>query len=145
MKKTSFIKTLSANDVGATGAHQAGILVPKTEQELLAFLPTLESSIKNPDTWIKCIDEEGEERKFRYVYYNNRLHDENGTRNEYRLTHMTKYLKEMRAAEGDGLEFSLKDGSAAYSIRLLKGESTEVKPSDEPIRIKITAGWRRAH
>src|SRR5215469_7482404 len=40
-------KTLSANDVGSTGAHQAGILIPK-DPKILAFFPTLDASTKNP-------------------------------------------------------------------------------------------------
>lgn len=145
MKKISFSKTLSANDVGATGAHQAGILVPKTEQELLAFLPPLDPGVKNPDAWIYCVDEHGVERKFRFVYYNNRLHDANGTRNEYRLTYMTGYLKAMRAAEGDGLEFSREDGAAKYTIRLVRKPEPVLQIPEGPMRIKITAGWRRVH
>lgn len=145
MKKKSFSKTLSANDVGATGTHQAGILVPKTEQELLAFLPRLDPGIKNPDAWILCVDEQGIERKFRFVYYNNRLHDANGTRNEYRLTYMTSYLKEIRAAEGDGLEFSREEGVAVYTIRLVRKPDPVMQATDGPVRIKITSGWRRVH
>jgi len=86
MKRTAFQKALSANDVGATGAHQAGILIPKTNRELLAFLPSLDATTKNPSAWIDCIDEGGTVRRFRYVYYNNALHDLGGTRNEYRIT-----------------------------------------------------------
>lgn len=145
MTKKSFSKTLSANDVGTTGTHQAGILVPKGEQELLAFLPPLDARVKNPDAWIHCTDEQGKLRKFRFVYYNNKLHDESGTRNEYRLTYMTGYLKEMRAAEGDALEISRVDNAADYSIRLVRKAEAEEKPADGPVRIKITAGWRRVH
>lgn len=145
MTKKSFSKTLSANDVGTTGTHQAGILVPKGEQELLAFLPPLDTGVKNPDAWIQCTDEQGNQRKFRFVYYNNKLHDKNGTRNEYRLTYMTRYLKAIRAAEGDALEISRVDGAADYSIRLIRKAEAAAEPIDIPVRIKITAGWRRVH
>lgn len=144
-QKKSFSKTLSANDVGKTGTHQAGILVPKTEQELLAFLPPLDPGVKNPDAWIRCIDEQGKERKFRFVYYNNKLHDTNGTRNEYRLTYMTGYLKEMRAAEGDSLEFTRDEGAPGYAIRLVRQPDPAAQPADAPVRIRITSGWRRVH
>lgn len=145
MTKKSFRKTLSANDVGATGTHQAGILVPKGEQDLLAFLPPLNAGIKNPDAWIYCTDENGNQRKFRLVYYNNKLHDKNGTRNEYRLTYMTGYLREMRAVEGDALEFSREDVNADYSVRLVRKVEAAANAADAPVRIKITAGWRRIH
>lgn len=41
-------KTLSANDVGATGAHQAGILIPKNPK-ILAFFPSLDKSVKESE------------------------------------------------------------------------------------------------
>lgn len=145
MTKKTFRKTLSANDTGATGGHQGGILIPKTEKELLAFLPPLDAGVKNPDSWIRCLDEHGVERKFRFVYYNNRLHDANGTRNEYRITHMTGYLREMRAAGGDGLEISREDGSALYKIRIVRPPVEHVRPAESPVRIKISSGWRRVH
>jgi hypothetical protein len=145
MKSTCFTKTLSPNDVGATGTHQAGILVPKTEKELLAFLPKLDANVKNPDAWIHCIDEDGVVRKFRFVYYNNSLHDENGTRNEYRLTYMTKYLKAMAARANDLIEISRDHDADKYKIRIVRLPSAQAQASGSPIRIKITTGWRRIH
>jgi hypothetical protein len=149
--KKSFSKTLSANDVGTTGTHQAGILVPKGEKELLAFLPSLDPATKNPDAWIRCIDEQGNERKFRFVYYNNKHHDPAGTRDEYRLTYMTSYLKEMKARESDMLEISRADKSTDYAIRIVRSALT-VRPVETvtpvetgAIRIKITSSWRRIH
>lgn len=145
MTKKSFSKTLSANDVGKTGTHQAGILVPKTAQELLEFLPPLDSSIKNPDAWIQCVDENGNERSFRFVYYNNKLHDEGGTRNEYRLTHMTGYFKEMRAVAGDSVHLTRDERDMGYAIRLVKHTHSAAQPAEGPVRIRITSGWRRVH
>ena len=52
MTNRTVSKTLSANDVGATGGHQGGILIPKSEAELLLFLPALDPKVKNPDAWI---------------------------------------------------------------------------------------------
>jgi len=37
MTQARYAKLLSANDTGETGGHQAGILVPKSDAELLAF------------------------------------------------------------------------------------------------------------
>jgi hypothetical protein len=146
MTKKTFSKLLSANDVGATGGHQGGILIPKSEAELLAFLPPLDSGIKNPDAWIECVDEGGTIRRFRFVYYNNRLHDANGTRNEYRITHMTSYFREMGARKGETFEISRDENEHQYAIRVIHSME-EPSESDEVqiFRIKITSGWRRVH
>lgn len=146
MTRQSFCKTLSANDVGATGGHQGGILVPKSEAELLAFLPPLDPSLKNPDAWINCIDESGLLRQFRFVYYNNKLHDPSGTRNEYRITYMTKYFREMRAHERDLFEISRVSGEINYKIRIIKAKEIFSETHDgQVLRIKISSGWRRVH
>lgn len=146
MTKQSFSKTLSANDVGATGGHQGGILVPKSEGELLAFLPPLDPSVKNPDAWIVCIDEGGSLRRFRFVYYNNKLHDPAGTRNEYRITYMTGYFREMRARERDTFEISRGEGDTNYAIRIVRPKEVSSEPKNEQVlRIKITSSWRRVH
>jgi hypothetical protein len=146
MTKKTFIKILSANDVGTTGGHQGGILIPKGEAELLAFLPPLNSATKNPDAWIECMDEIGVVRKFRFVYYNNKFHDPNGTRNEYRVTYMTRYFRDVGASEGDTFEISGGEDKLSYSIRIIRPLEAPVKPAEErEIRIKITSSWRRIH
>jgi len=146
MTKQLFSKTLSANDVGATGGHQGGILIPKSETELLAFLPPLDPSVKNPDAWIICKDEDGELRRFRFVYYNNKLHDPSGTRNEYRITYMTAYFREMGARERDTFEISRAVSGADYDIRIVRPKETSSEPkNDSVLRIKITSAWRRIH
>jgi Restriction endonuclease EcoRII, N-terminal len=146
MTKKTFSKTLSANDVGATGGHQGGILIPKSDTELLAFLPSLDPTIKNPDAWIECEDENGIRRQFRFVYYNNRLHDAHGTRNEYRVTYMTSYFREMGARAGDAFSISQSEGEANYAIRIIRAQVSHTEIEKEPgIRIKISSGWRRVH
>ncbi|BDU18086.1 EcoRII N-terminal effector-binding domain-containing protein [Lysobacter auxotrophicus] len=140
--KATFAKTLSANDVGATGSHQAGILVPKADKELMAFFPVLDPAILNPDAWIICIDEFGDEWKFRYVYYNNRLHAEHGTRNEYRLTYLTKFFKRMGAKAGDSLLFSTTNEVGKYRISLKR---KELPAEDSPPGVIVLQGWRRVH
>ena len=59
MTTKTFIKTLSANDVGTTGGHMGGILVPKGDGELLAFLPALDRNVLNPSAWIECDTPDG--------------------------------------------------------------------------------------
>lgn len=143
MTKQTFCKLLSANDVGATGGHQGGILIPKGEKDLLAILPQLNPGVKNPDAWIECVDEEGHTLRFRFVYYNNKLHDDGGTRNEYRITHMTSWFRDVGARKGDELEISFTPRNNRYSIEIRKKEEVDVI-QDEVVRIRLT-GWRRVH
>jgi len=145
MKKI-FTKQLSANDVGATGGHQGGILVPKAEEELLAFLPPLDPAIKNPDAWIECIDEFGVTRRLRLVYYNNKLHDPKGTRNEYRITYLTTYFRHVGAEQGDMFEISGMGNGSRYGIRIVRAVSEVGEPTEElGVRIKLSRAWHRAH
>jgi hypothetical protein len=145
MTKKTFSKTLSANDVGIR-CHQAGALIPKSETELLAFLPPLDPSVKNPDAWIDCADENGFMRRFRFVYYNNKLHDPGGTRNEYRITHMTSYFREMAAREGDIFEISKNRDSSYYTIKVIHLPKEPLKQESQQFyRIRIKSDWRKVH
>ena len=93
-------KTLSANDTGETGAHQAGILVPK-EPEILGFFPPLDKREKNPRYHLPFYDDTGKSWEFAFIYYNNKYFG--GTRNEYRLTRMTPYFQTNGLKAGDEL------------------------------------------
>ena len=143
MAITAFRILLSSNDVGATGGHQAGILIPKGEKELREMLPWLDPGIKNPNVWLECIDAEGEVHKFKYLYYNNKHHDPSGTRDEYRVTHMTAWLRERKARAGDFFEISKSSGEDNYRIRLISsGKGFRV--SEDLPRIQLR-GWRRVY
>lgn len=148
MIPASFAKVLSANDTGATGGHQAGILVPKGEPALLAFFPPLDASVQNPDAWVEVEDDDGRVWRLRYIYYNNKLHAENGTRNEYRLTHLTKYLREAGAKVGDSLVFTATTSPGRYRIAIAPAEPAAVAAapaqSTLPGVIRLS-GWRRVH
>jgi len=144
MTKIAFRKMLSANDVGTTGGHQGGVLIPKGEKDLLAFLPHLDPSVKNPDAWLSCADPDGTPRKFRFVYYNNKLHDTKGTRNEYRITHMTGWFRSMGAREGDLFEIARDAGSPVYVVSVIMGGDQDRIDLELPSRIQLR-GWRRVH
>lgn len=136
-----FEKNLTANDTGQTGAHQAGIHIPKSQSDLISFLPELDKSVKNPDAWITCCDEEGQNWSFRFVYYNNKFFDEGGTRDEYRITHMTKFFKSIGAIEGDLFQISGQPATGRYRI-LVKKSDINTADTSGPIRLR---GWRRLH
>lgn len=142
MTSISFSKTLSANDTGLTGGHQAGILVPKGDRELLEFFPHLDPSVENPDAWIAVTDEHGEDRQLRYIYYNKKRHG-TGTRDEYRITHLTKYLRDADARPGDALVFAGVEGSRRYRIHVEKAAKIGTS-GGEPGIIQLS-GWRRVH
>ena len=128
-------KTLTANDVGDTGGHQAGILVPKAP-EILAFFPTLSATEKNPRVSLTFRDDDGVTCwRFVFIYYNNRLFG--GTRNEYRLTWMTRYLRSKNAKVGDELVFS-RDTEG----RLLVMCSRASKVNDEGGVLRLSGGWK---
>lgn len=110
LKKIS--KKLSANDIGLTGAHQAGILVPK-DPAVLGFFPSLDSTIKNPRITLVVRELDDDSRwGFNFIYYNNRLFG--GTRNEYRLTCMTKYLRAVAAKVDDELVFQMDENGSIF-------------------------------
>lgn len=134
---TAFEKVMSSNDTGESGSHQAGILVPKGNPELLSFFPALDGSEKNPDVMLDCQDEDGRWWRFRYVYYNNKRHDETGTRDEYRITRMTSYMRSVAAHAGQRLVFQAQN-DGTYRIALRR---------DVPETLEVTklSGWRRVH
>lgn len=145
MNGRSFAKVLSANDLGRTGSHQAGILVPKTDSELLGFFPPLDPEKLNPDAWISCEDNDGEIWKLRYVYYNNRLHVDDGTRNEYRLTYLTKFLRRSGARVGDSLVFTATGTPSHYRLTVSPVAAGKKESPEAPAGVIQLRGWRRVH
>lgn len=139
MTAQTYEKPLTANDTGATGGHQAGVHIPKSQKDLIALLPPLDASVKNPDAWLEFADDDGEVWNFRYVYYNNKLHDPEGTRDEYRVTHMTGYFRAQVASSGDILALSGSPGSRRFRISVRKAETDDV-----PTRVRLR-GWRRVY
>lgn len=125
-------KTLSANDVGATGSHQVGILVPKS---MVDYFPELAQRVRNPVAWLEIQTPDGRQFRWRYIYYNNRRTGD-GTRDEYRLTHVTKYLAEEGAAPGDVLEFR-RSGAQQYQIRVMAPENVA-----EMLVLRTSGRWR---
>jgi hypothetical protein len=139
-----FRKVLSPNDANETGAHQAGICIPKSMEQLIGFLGGLDSSIKNPRKTLLFIDDDGVVNEFNFIHYNNKFHSPKGTRNEYRLTGMTGYLRRCKAQSGFELELSKLDGESFYRVALVRDENQESKETANPNRVKLS-GWRSLH
>ncbi len=134
---TTVRKSLSANDLGLTGSHQAGILVPKN-QEVLSFFPRLDGKSKNPRANITLQEtRDGTRRNFNFIYYNGKLFG--GTRNEYRLTCMTAYLRETGANVGDEVVFS-KNLDGDYLVDVARANSISSEESGDVII--LSGGWK---
>lgn len=130
-------KLLSANDLGLTGAHQAGITIPKNP-DILGFFPPLDSDLYNPDFWMTATTPQtGESWQLRFIYYNNKTHGQ-GTRNEYRLTHTTQMLRSLSASPGDIVAFRR---SKFGDIEVILREAAAVSITG-PRETKLSNGWR---
>ena len=131
----SITKVLSANDTGETGGHQAGIHVPR-EQRLLSFFPSLNKEDYNPRAHLNFVDVSGVEWDFAFIYYNNKFFG--GTRNEYRLTRMTRFIREAGLATGDEVILSRSE-AGDYSIEFKRKSETK---QDERNVLKLGSGWK---
>ncbi len=78
-----FFKYVSANDVGATGSHQAGFYMPRDSWRMFFREPGARG--ENRDAWIHVQWEHGQ-TKSRFVWYGKK------TRSEYRLTNGFQFL-----------------------------------------------------
>lgn len=140
----TYEKELTANDTGETGAHQAGIHIPKSQTDLLSFLPPLDPSTKNPDAWLEMKDDAGEVWRFRYIHYNNSLHDPGGTRDEFRITHMTGFFRSVGATAGDTLVLSGTPGGWHFEISVRRAGDAPGSGPSTPARIRLR-GWQRVY
>ena len=130
-------KVLTANDTGETGSHQAGILIPK-DSEMLNFFPVLDVKADNPREILHVTDFSGKTWKFNFIYYNNKFRG--GTRNEYRLTCMTTFLKQINAKPSEVLTYQ-RIGPKAYKVGIRRADAI-VSSASEPGVLKLSGGWR---
>lgn len=139
MIEQTISKVLSANDCGETGGHQAGLLIPRQER-ILSFFPVLDASGLNPRVHLQFEDDAGRFWNFAFIYYNNRLFG--GTRNEFRLTRMTQYIREAGLATGDEVVMH-RDGDGNYSIsyRRLNEQTSSVSDAEETV-IRLGNSWK---
>ncbi len=110
------LKKLSANDLGWTGSHQAGIHIPK-QNDVLSFFPPLDEGSHNPECEVAArIMPSGVDVTLRYIYYNGKKTGRNG-RDEYRLTRGAEMFRVLDPRPGDLLKFRrLSSGEMEISI-----------------------------
>lgn len=139
MSLQTITKVLSANDTGETGAHQAGLLIPR-EERILSFFPDLESKRLNPRVHLRFEDRAGYFWEFAFIYYNNRLFG--GTRNEYRLTRMTTYIRQAGLMAGDEVIMDRNQrGDYSISYRRLN-EPAAARTEEGKTVLKLGSGWK---
>lgn len=103
MSLESARRRLSANDLGVTGSHQAGFLIPKRLIREGLF-PQLETTQLNPRSRLKLVQKsQGNVYFLSFIYYNNKVFG--GTRDEYRLTGVSSILRDYGLRVGDQIEF----------------------------------------
>jgi len=135
--KTIVEKVLSANDTGETGGHQAGLLIPK-DVLTLEFFPHLDPSTKNPRCVMDLRDAAGDEWSFNFIYYNNKLFG--GTRNEYRITCMTEFIRRYSLKEGDVVIFKKTMGHF-YEISYRRKNEPIKNNADGSKVLRLSGNW----
>ncbi len=130
-------KVLSKNDLGLTGSHQAGILVPK-KLARGEFFPLLNETVKNPRITIS-VSALNKKFEFQFIHYNSRCLGV-GTRNEFRLTGLSSFYREADCKLGDTLKLSYDIQQEEYKVEVIS--STEIE-HDELLSLPLTikAGW----
>jgi hypothetical protein len=142
MAEQRFEKILTANDTGQSKSHQAGIHVPKRQRDLIAFLPLLDAGTLNPSAWLTAVDKDNVTWRLRYIYYNNRLHNPVGTRDEFRITRLTAYFRAAGAVPGDCMTIAGEPRTGCIQIGIVTMETDPKQPEARMVRLR---GWRRVH
>ena len=124
----SALKRLSDNDVGVTNSHQAGFLIPKLFVREGLF-EALTNEELNPRVRLKFRDlTDGMDIYLSYIYYNNTFFG--GTRHEYRLTGLTRWIKNHGLKSGDTIQIS-RLNKYDYTIGIIKAERRPSSLSEE--------------
>jgi hypothetical protein len=133
-------KKLSPNDLGITGGHQAGILVPRVDAAI-SFFPRLDVDEFNPRVLVDFRDRDlGSTFRLNFIYYNGKTLGRS-SRNEHRLTGLTKYFRLHDAAVDDYLELrEMSDGTRTIAV-LHHGTVPSAVDAD-PNVIVLSGNWK---
>lgn len=118
----AFFKILSENDVGGTGGHQSGPLVPKGAAKHFPELPS--RTELNPRKSIEVSWDGADWISYNFIHYNNKI-IEGKTRDEYRITSITpSFLRKCGAIVGDILLFE-RLSETRYRARIIPMSTTD--------------------
>lgn len=124
----SALKRLSDNDVGTTSSHQSGLLIPKLFVKEGLF-DQLSDEVLNPRLRLKFTDPiDNTDIYLTFIFYNNRFFQ--GTRHEYRLTGLTRWIKNHGLRSGDVIQIS-RISKYDYTIGIIKRERRPRALSEE--------------
>lgn len=144
--KEKFFKVLSRNDVGeCINSHQSGISINKTAAKSEAF-PKMSTDELNPRCTVRFIDDDGEEWKFQYIYYNDYLFGKTNGKghNEYRLTCIKGIIRKYNVHSGDEVWFGI-DECGIRHIGFVKQKAQYdglKKNEDGMVVIKLSNNWK---
>ena len=129
--RLKFAKILSHNDLGLTGSHQSGILVPRSSP-LATLIPQERRDEVNPRRILTPIlTNISAPVTSSLIFYNNKARG--GTRDEFRLTRTRWLVQQVEAQPGDVLEFIIEDDDLV--------EVTLTTRPTSPGPIPWTHGW----
>lgn len=115
MGERTFCKFMSANDSGESGAHQAGIYIPKSSISILFDDPGKKG--ENKERWVNIDWQDGKViTHSRFIYYGQ------GTRNEYRITNFGKGFPYIRPEFTGALFVLVKKETEEYEAFVLNSD-----------------------
>jgi hypothetical protein len=127
-------KALSRNDVGLTGSHQSGIVLPKNIANSGVF-PRL-GAVKNPFEILEFVDvERGLRLRLRFVHYNSKFFG--GRKDEFQLTGLTSYFRLVGAMPEGVLKLRIFDGKRSISY-----EMSEVASNVDTEILRLSNEWK---
>lgn len=128
----SFAKVLSENDLGLTGGHQAGPLIPKQH---IVYFPALNERLLNPREPIRLRRNGTLFKDAQFIHYNNRKFG--GTRDEYRITPLSaREYAALGARAGDFLVF-YRMNEHEYEIEMVSAGSEKSVDLQLPARPRM--------
>jgi hypothetical protein len=157
MITTKVSKTLSRNDTGETGGHQAGITITKFAATSGVF-PEMTIRELNPRVTLMFHDFKGRIWTFEYIYYNDVFFGKPRfqSHNEHRLTCTLQFTREYELKAGDEIWFAIDENGTRYigydrHYSLPQNKEAEDEKSDlqeqlnknDEFVLKLSGSWKQ--